>query len=287
MAADRKLRKLSSLKALPRLARGHLQLLVLVNELATVLLPRGVTPKSFAELGRIAFVRAAADRARLINGRVNYSRVAAQTGLTRADVRRLLHRNNDSRITTNRTPVEKVIGGWRLDRDFTTKQGRPRPLSMDGPTPSFQSLAKKYGGDIPHRAILEELKDARAITIRQGSIKLNRGRYLPRRGTPPIPEPVMLSLLDGLKIASVDAKRRPPTPSIQRIELPVDTEIDLAIVRERCATIAGTMLEGLAHTLGRRVTRPNRKKNSGYTFTVTVMLAEHRLRRVPTKNARG
>ena len=65
----------------------------LMRELAFILLARGMTPRDFSELSRLAFVQAAAARSKLRNGRVNHSRVAAQTGLTRADVKRLLDRS--------------------------------------------------------------------------------------------------------------------------------------------------------------------------------------------------
>src|SRR5205085_3830883 len=61
--------------------RGASVLQELLTELAFVLLPRGMTPKRFGELARSAFVQAAADMSKLRNGKVNHSRVAAQTGL--------------------------------------------------------------------------------------------------------------------------------------------------------------------------------------------------------------
>src|SRR5947209_3539605 len=93
-----------------RLAGGkiseRLALLQLLQEFAATLLTRGMTPRLFGELTRWAFVRAAAERSRMRNGRVNHSRVAAQTGLSRADVKRLLRPPNDP--VENDSPVERV-----------------------------------------------------------------------------------------------------------------------------------------------------------------------------------
>src|SRR5213082_18211 len=102
----------------------------LLTELAFVLLPRGLTPKRFSELARSAFVQAAADMSKLRNGKVNHSRVAAQTGLSRADVKRLLTSNMFDSVRADQTPVKKVIAGWRTDRKFANRDGSPKRLRI-------------------------------------------------------------------------------------------------------------------------------------------------------------
>src|SRR5438046_10519716 len=92
--------------------RGASVLQELLTELAFVLLPRGMTPKRFSELARSAFVQAAADMSKLRNGTVNHSRVAAQTGLSRADVTRLLTRNIFDSVRPDQTPGRRGISGW-------------------------------------------------------------------------------------------------------------------------------------------------------------------------------
>jgi len=265
-----------------RFTRGYQQLQEFVEQLAALLLPRGVTPRRFGEVVRTAFVQAAANRARLLNGRVNYSRVAAQTGLSRADVKRLLQADssglfNRATSRSDQTPVERVISGWRQDSEFTTRHGTPRTLSISGPSGSFRLLVKKHGGDVPHRAVLEELKRARVVTIKRGVISLNNGRRFHRSGDLSFLGVVMPALMDGLRIASGTTRRGTLAPHIQRVHFPVASELDLAIVRDRCSSSVRAMLEGLGHSLGVRVTRSTRAKRSAFSFTVTVILAEHRL----------
>src|SRR5215469_13666853 len=144
--------------------RGASLLQQLLTELAFVLLPRGMTPKGFSELARFAFVRAAREMSRLRNGRVNYSRVAAQTGLSRADVKRLLESDVFDFHRVAHAPVERVLNGWRTDRLFTHRLGRPKSLRIAGPGASFASLVRKYGGDVPHRAILDELRRIEVVS---------------------------------------------------------------------------------------------------------------------------
>ena len=255
--------------------RGVSGLQELLTELAVVLLPRGMTPKRFGELARSAFVQAAADMSKLRNGKVNHSRVAAQTGLSRADVKRLLTSNMFDSVRADQTPVKKVIAGWRTDRKFANRDGSPKRLRISRSSNSFTSLVKKHGGDVPHRAVLDELRRIGAVTVDEDSVQLQSSHHSCQHHDFVFLSPVLPALVDGIRIAST--KGRPgAASSIHRLSLPVETEVDLAIVRDRCASSAKAMLEGLGHSLGTQVTVPKRRGKSAYSFTITVLLAENR-----------
>jgi hypothetical protein len=255
--------------------RGTPVLQELLAELAFVLLPRGMTPRRFGELARFAFVRAATEMSRLRNGRVNYSRVAAQTGLSRADVKRLLKCDVFDFHRVAHAPMERVVDGWRADRLFAYRPGRPKGLRIAGPRASFAGLVRKYGGDVPHRAILEELRRINAVTDDGKRVWLKTSPILRKRHNFAFLSPVLPVLVDGIRIAS----RRPgsrPSSSIHRLTLPVESEVDLAIVRERCRSSTKSMLDGLGESLGTSVTVPRTRRASEYSFTVTVLLVENR-----------
>jgi hypothetical protein len=255
--------------------RGAAGLQGLLTELASALLSRGMTPKRFSELARSAFVRAAADLSRLRNGRVNHSRVAAQTGLTRADVKRLLWQDGFDAASRDKTPVESVIEGWRADRAFVTRPGHPRRLPISGSNASFARLVRKYGGDVPHRAVLDELRRIGAVSDANGSVLLRASPQLSQRHNYAFLSPVLPALIDGLRIAS---KKPGPhvSSSIYRLSLAAETEVDLAIVRDRCTSSAQSMLDGLANSLGPQVTVPRRRRSPAYSLAVTILLAESR-----------
>lgn len=140
------------------------ELLQLFTELSYLISDYGIALKSLCNLLEHSFTRVAADNSRLQNGRTNNSRVAAQTGLSRAAIRRLL---NDELLIpglVDRTPLARVVNGWRTDRQFLDRFGKPRPLKISGKNDSFARLAKKYGGDIPPRAILDELRRRGSVT---------------------------------------------------------------------------------------------------------------------------
>ena len=261
--------------------RGTSNLQELLRELAFVLLPRGMTPKTFGELSRSAFVQAAADRSRLRNGRINHSRVAAQTGLTRADVKRLLNRDMSAESFASReTPVEKVIHAWRCDPQFSNGRGTPRLLTISGKRPSFTALARKYAGDVPHRAVLDELRRMKAVSTSVEHVQLRAQAQVRIRHSFGFLSPVMPALIDGLRIAS-ESPRPDPSTSIQRLLIPINTDVDLAFVRERCRSTAKAMLDGLAYSLDVQGKLKKRKRGASYSYAVTILLTESRTKKVP------
>lgn len=132
-----------------------------------------MTAKNFELLARYAFVHASTKDSRFMNGRVNYSRVAARTGVTRAEVKRLLSAGSNSWRQVRTGPLERVILGWRTDRHFVDQYNRPRRLEVTGHRHSFASLTKRYAKDVPHKAVLEELRRTGAVVISGGGVKLN------------------------------------------------------------------------------------------------------------------
>jgi Family of unknown function (DUF6502) len=263
---------------------GYAALQQLLREFASALLPRGMTPKFFGELARSAFVQAAAEKSLLQNGRVNQSRVAAQTGLSRADVKRLLRLSAPNQ-DLDQAPVQRVLNGWCRDRLFTDHRGQAKRLTISGRRPAFRRLAQKYAGDIPYRAVLNELDDMGAVEVTSRHVWLRKPAHLRGRNDFSFLSPLTAPFKDGLSIVSAPPKSRAP-PLIQRLHLPVNTEVDLAIVRNRCIERATSMLDGLAQSISDRVTLPTKRTNAGYSFTVTILLAEDRTKK-PPRERRG
>jgi Family of unknown function (DUF6502) len=249
----------------------------LMRELAFVLLTQGLTPKSFGDLARAAFVEAAATHSRLLNGRVNQSRVAAQTGLSRADVKRLLARRSDEcNLPLRLTPVERVIGGWRNDRRFQDAKGAPKPLPISGCAESFTLLAKKYAGDVPYRAVLGELERINAVRVKGDRVNLTKSTGLRRREDATALTAVVPALIDGLRIASApgdDAGK-----SVYRLQIPAQSELELAFVKDRCSSSAKSMLDGLGHSLGVDSHKLRSKKKGATLVSVSILLSASRLK---------
>ena len=116
------------------------------------------------------FVKAAASRSRMKNGRVNQSRVAAMTGCTRTEVRRLIRPAQKYVAVKEAYGARRALVGWNCDQEFTTKTGRPKKLRLRGGYGTFSSLARKYSADIPPRATLDELKRINAVKLTSGHV---------------------------------------------------------------------------------------------------------------------
>jgi Family of unknown function (DUF6502) len=274
MPKGRSNRRQMSVAIDPRVTKGAEVLQALLTELAFVLLPRGMTPKRFSDMVRAAFVQVAADISRLRNGKVNHSRVAAQTGVSRADVKKLLKGDVFASPHRSQTAIEKVIEGWRTDREFTPRPGKPRRLSISGPRSSFARLVQKYGGDVPPRAVLDELRQIGAVVDVNGFIFLRTSPSIRQRHDFGFLSPVLPALVDGLRIAAKKGSARAAS-SIHRLTLPAETEVDLAIVRDRCISSTRSMLDGLAHSLGAQAASPRSRRHPNLWFSVTVLLAEN------------
>jgi hypothetical protein len=148
------------------------QLGSLMAELARYLLASGISFKEFQSAAQTGFVDAAAEVARLRNTRVNQSAIAAMTGLTRNQVRALLAKPMESlrRQPVNR--LDQLIVGWTTDSRFITASHEPVALDLRASSKSFSALAKKYGADIPPRALLSELKRRKLVVVTKDSVRL-------------------------------------------------------------------------------------------------------------------
>jgi len=257
-------------------ARGQLLLQGLLRELAIALVPRGVTPKQFSELAAYAFADAAATVSQLRNGRVNQSRVAVLTGLRRAEVRKLLagRLHAVKRRTTHQSTIETVLAGWFTDKHFVGTSGGPKSLPVSKGPGSFVNLVKKYGGDVPPRAVLDELCRLRIVKqvrhqvrIRSYSALAARSNFIPLARVMPL-------LLDLVRLASEPASTA-SVPSVHRVTFPARSRVDLRLIRDRCASSIRSLLRGLSDSLSEHVTFPKHKNVARHAYALTVTVMEH------------
>ena len=158
-----------------------------LTEFARYLLAAGISISQFQEAAQRAFLKAAARDARFANAKVNQSAVAAMTGLTRSQVRAIL-RTPVNAASQRANRVERLVRGWLTDPLFTSAAGNARVLQRNGRGASFATLARKYGGDVPPRALQAEL-------LRQGFVRLRGTRIALSNTARRTREPVALSQL--------------------------------------------------------------------------------------------
>lgn len=147
----------------------------ILKPLVRLLLRQGIAAGELADLCKAIYVETAAAEHLRPSGRVNQSRVAIVTGLTRAEVRRLLisPRSDAARYEWHKHRASRVLLGWYQDPDFLDRRGLPRILPVRGRQNSFAKLVRRYSGDMPVRAMLDELIASGAIaTNKNGQVRV-------------------------------------------------------------------------------------------------------------------
>jgi hypothetical protein len=180
-------------------------LIRMVRPLVRILLRNGVSYGTFSDLTKWLFVDVARQEFGIKGRKQSISRISVITGLTRKEVKRLLElpepQNRRDEETYNR--AARVIAGWRRDRDFQNRQGKPSVLKIRGRGPSFSELVKRFSGDLPVRAVLDELLRVRAVKlIKEDRVRLLTRLYLP--GDNEIMKYHILGTDVGYLIATID-----------------------------------------------------------------------------------
>lgn len=162
-------------------------ILRLLRPLVRILLRNGVSYGAFSDLAKWVYVDVA-DKEFAIPGRKqSVSRVSVITGLSRKEVGRVqgIDTPDDSAVSQEYNRAARVIGGWVRDERFHDAEGNPAdlPFEEDGQGPSFSELVKVHSGDVPARAILDELLRVAAVKrLGDGNIRLCCRAYVPAGG---------------------------------------------------------------------------------------------------------
>lgn len=155
-----------------------------LRALVRVLIRHGVALPAFIEMAKRAYVDAAMNDFAIPGRKPSVSRAALLTGLTRKDVQRLVDASErgdliDESLPDNR--AARVVAGWVRDAEFQQPGGAPRPLRFDGEEPSFSTLVRRYSGDMPPRAVLDELLRVGTVERSEdGRLHLLARVYIPR-----------------------------------------------------------------------------------------------------------
>ena len=145
----------------------RLALRMMLKPLVKLLISQGVSHGDFSEAAKDVYVEVAIrhfDK----SSKVNQSRVAILTGLTRKEVKNVIDRAMMSEhFGKNFSRPSRVLAGWHSDPRFLGPYGVPLDIpyesSVEGGTPSFVELVKTYSGDMAPRPMLKELMRIGAV----------------------------------------------------------------------------------------------------------------------------
>ncbi len=228
----------------------------LFRPLVRVLLRNGVSYRTFADFAKWVYVDVATKEFGIEGRKQSTSRVSVITGLSRKEVKRMreLPRPDDTASVERYNRAARVIAAWRRESNFQDADGNAAPLLLEGTGATFSELVKRFSGDVPVRAILDEL-------IRIGAVeRLEDGRVglLVRAYVPESSEADKLHILGtdvGYLISTIDHNLQadPMGPLFQR-KVAYDNLPDEALpeFRELSAKRAQALLEKLDRWLAQR-----------------------------------
>lgn len=150
-------------------------LLDLQMRVAQLLVESGIDVPRLQEQLERACVIAAAGKSLFSNKKPNHSGIAAMTGLPRNEIKRILESiSPDSGMTPEPESrgVDRMVAGWVSDPEFLTSDSEPLLLPRSGKTGSFDTLAKRYGNDVPAAAILREMLRRKQVEYKGDLIAL-------------------------------------------------------------------------------------------------------------------
>ena len=171
----------------PVLQRALVSLMVRVlRPIARIALRHCMSCLEFEEVARWVFVDVALNDPALSldrRGKQFKSRAAILTGLSRKEVMRLSRQaapGLDGDIVS-RNRAARVVAGWLMP-PFVDGRGAPRILPVKGNGESFSHLVRRCGGDVPYRAIMDELLEIGVVERVNGrGLRLkSRGKLFPR-----------------------------------------------------------------------------------------------------------
>ena len=119
---------------------------------------------AFEEIAKRVFVEVAMKDFSIEGKAPSMSRAAILSGMTRKEVARLLAERpaDEAELGERYNRAARVLTGWQRDIDFTESDGSPRWLRDEGPR-SFAELVRRHSGDVPPRAVLDELLRVGAV----------------------------------------------------------------------------------------------------------------------------
>lgn len=212
-----------------------------LSGLANLAINSDLSMGELGEMAKDAYVTAAARRARRPSGTLNRSRIAAITGLTRAEVADLLRSPTTRTSRDTRSRARRVVDGWRKDRRFSARSAVPRPLPLHGKAGSFEHLVRLYAGDVPPRAMLDRLVGLSLVAVAHSRRSHREVVQLRDTNYPPPLEREQIEILQAFS-GALDESR---SPWVAKISVPVSDPIQLAILRKTIAEKGQVLLSGI------------------------------------------
>src|SRR5262245_24638043 len=160
----------------------------ILEPLVRLLIANGITFPAFARIGKEVYIEVGTRDFFLSFKKQTDSRVALVTGITRKEIgqiRRGQVPRPASRATLSYGIATRVISRWLMEEAYRDETGEPAALPYDESSgaPNFVGLVAEIGGDIPPRAVVDELIRVGAVELTpSGHVRLTQRAYIPAQG---------------------------------------------------------------------------------------------------------
>lgn len=151
-----------------------------------VLLRHGMSFTAFESIAKGVYVDVALREFGIPGKKPSISRASILSGLTRKEVQRLVteaaSEARSADLLEHENRAVRVLSAWTRDADFVDAQGQPRVLDPNDGVAGFAALVRRHSGDMPVRAVLDELMRVGAVVrLPDGRLQLVQRAFL-RRG---------------------------------------------------------------------------------------------------------
>jgi hypothetical protein len=211
-------------------------LLQLFEPLTAFAIDAGLSARDMNLLVREAAVKAVAQRQLEVSPRFNMSGIAATTGISRAEISRILRQKKAQAVRpsdSRQQSTNRILTAWQAEPKFTDLNGRPRILRIYGRGNTFEALVRSFGGGIPPRAVLDELLRSRVVDVLPGQRIQARTYKSANQGFTPRAIKAFGDRASDLFSTLLSNIRTPEFPRfLATISVPVGTKKMLPLVRE-------------------------------------------------------
>jgi hypothetical protein len=152
----------------------------LLHPLVRILLRHGVSYGEFSDAVRGAYIDIAQNELVPPDRPQTEARIAILTGIQKREVARIRALDGELDEGVGLNQIARVLQGWSQDPQYLGPYGLPLEVPFAGETMSFEELVRRYAGDVPPRALLEELVRVKAaLETDDGYVRMLNRTYLP------------------------------------------------------------------------------------------------------------
>jgi hypothetical protein len=156
----------------------------LFHPLVRLALKKGLSFGEVSEWLKWVFVAEAQKNFSLPGRKVSISRTSIITGLTRKEVQKMneVKHDDDVDIRHKMNRARRVIATWMCNEIFLAEDRKPLELDYEEGENSFSNLVRLSSGDMPVRAMLDELVRVGAISwTTDNKLCLVKAGYIPQK----------------------------------------------------------------------------------------------------------